>query len=592
MKNILELLERHVQWFVLGLAGLYLAWMAWSYVILSPVTVKLDGKDVTPAEIDRRTLQGPAAKLNEAIKNTETPKFEVRDYVVPFTNRISQPASSPEFALAKVAFQSADATLGKPPETTLITTAVTELIVAPAPELLGITHGASSVAIPGKVTPEKPIPEVTNVDKFWSSVGAKIPMQALIAEYERTKLNVQRNVPPTAVLLVELERQEMLSNGQWGPPKPIDPLVISRVLPWPNGKDRQLEYAKWATDNAGEIQYPPFYVVQIGDNWVSPLPLAPGAKVDAPAAPPLPEIDRAKAPPAGIPDDLRIKWLQEHKKWQDEQKPKRPPVTPRPPREGVRPGGAMGVDENGQRIQYAQNRPMRPLPPGSGMMPGDLMPNERPDRGPFEMSERPPGAFPPGAVPPGPGAPALGGFVPAAGMQDIQIFAHDDSAEPGKSYRYRIRYRLRNPLFNTRGMANPQTLADQFEVISPFSAWTTKVSTFETTNFAVAGGVRRDQGRADFNIYRWQAGRWNKTKVTRSPGDAITDGTLDTGATFIDIRAGDREDYLLIAMPDGKIIVRSYQVDMQNPEIQKLNASSNLPTPAAAAGAAPTAAGR
>ena len=50
-------------------------------------------------------------------------------------------------------------------------------------------------------------------------------------------------------------------------------------------------------------------------------------------------------------------------------------------------------------------------------------------------------------------------------------WAHDWKPEPGKTYRYMVRYKIQSPVWATVNVTKPKTLADQFSILSGASAW-------------------------------------------------------------------------------------------------------------------------
>src|SRR5206468_4021718 len=120
---------------------------------------------------------------------------------------------------------------------------------------------------------------------------------------------------------------------------------------------------------------------------------------------------------------------------------------------------------------------------------GQALPPGAPPIGPL-----PPGSFDPAALasapmPPQPPQPPVqpgqtaAPAIPPLGPGDVTMWAHDDSAQPGHTYRYRVRYLIRNPLFASHGATNPQSLAETFILESAWSDWTPSVNVKSDTNF-------------------------------------------------------------------------------------------------------------
>src|SRR5687767_2326311 len=84
MQKQVNFFERHVQWFAVGLGALFLLFMVFRYVVSSPITVTVGGKELSPGEVDEVTLAGPVEELKRAIANPTVPKITQPDYVPEF----------------------------------------------------------------------------------------------------------------------------------------------------------------------------------------------------------------------------------------------------------------------------------------------------------------------------------------------------------------------------------------------------------------------------------------------------------------------------------------------------------------------------
>src|SRR5439155_25860540 len=93
-------------------------------------------------------------------------------------------------------------------------------------------------------------------------------------------------------------------------------------------------------------------------------------------------------------------------------------------------------------------------------------------------------------------------------------WAHDATAQPGKTYRYKIRYKMKNPIFGTTNVAKDQKPAQYFALVSPDSARTTEVHIPSLTSFFVAT-VFGDSARVE--VYRWQTGETHREQFTVRP---------------------------------------------------------------------------
>jgi hypothetical protein len=199
------------------------------------------------------------------------------------------------------------------------------------------------------------------------------------------------------------------------------------------------------------------------------------------------------------------------------------------------PGGPAGAAVTGNNINPAMNNPSATLPTGE-----------------FDPSKQP----------------------------DIVVWAHDDTAQPGKTYRYKLRYYLKNPVMQTKNVCNPQNLADQFYIVSADSAWTDQVTIKSETNFfvvAVRPGIAMT--RVKFDIFRWKNGAWQMQTAEAGPGDMVggvdpaTGTDFTTGLTLVTVKQDPNrgEDQTILLTTDGGIIQsRDLAVDQNSPEHKKL----------------------
>ena len=162
---------------------------------------------------------------------------------------------------------------------------VVQLPAAPAATDVFTAVGRSNVTIPPPAQlaangqPAQPPPNnaqnvATGTDIDWVTVSFKISLNDLAKEFQRTNIPAQQY--PTAMLDVELIRQEQQADGSWGPETACPKLTTSTQPPFPPAtasKQERQTYVNWAVGAAPEILQPKFYDVIKGDPWTLPKEL-------------------------------------------------------------------------------------------------------------------------------------------------------------------------------------------------------------------------------------------------------------------------------------------------------------------------------
>lgn len=108
---------------------------------------------------------------------------------------------------------------------------------------------------------------------------------------------------------------------------------------------------------------------------------------------------------------------------------------------------------------------------------------------------------------------------------------HDLTAEPGATYRYRLRYGVNNPLFGRErslGSDDPAlvSLAGEPVVESGWSDWTDPVAVGRTSYFFVtnardSGQLGQSASAATAEVFRMFYGYYRKHTMSLEPGDAV-----------------------------------------------------------------------
>jgi hypothetical protein len=174
----------------------------------------------------------------------------------------------------------------------------------------------------------------------------------------------------------------------------------------------------------------------------------------------------------------------------------------------------------------------------------------------------------PGAPVPPPGTPQR--------QTEIRIWHHDETIQPGKTYRYRARYFIKNPLFQNPGACKKPADSKVFSCASPFSEWGPAIEIPALTNFFIAN-VAPGRDRVRFDVYTWEKGVNHHTSVTVAPGDTIAgvNNGIDfkTGHTVVDLRTELKpggNSVVILANSGGDAIIRTQKGDSNNPIYKRL----------------------
>src|SRR5881394_1407431 len=102
--KISEFFEKHVQWIALGLAGLWLVWVGWTYGVNRP-EVEISGTKYSAGNVDEHIRDTDAAALAVKLGNQTVPPglLEVPDFTEAFVSAMN---GTPPVQAAPLAFNS------------------------------------------------------------------------------------------------------------------------------------------------------------------------------------------------------------------------------------------------------------------------------------------------------------------------------------------------------------------------------------------------------------------------------------------------------------------------------------------------------
>ena len=256
------------------------------------------------------------------------------------------------------------------------------------------------------VLPQCPSPSAEDHD--WITLPWAVRMDSLIQAFKTA--NIPTPLIHTLFLRVELVRQEKSPAGQWSAELVMPPPPTVSPLPMPDESATQeikTAYQTWAATPEGvrSVLQPDFFRVTSGTPWYPPGSARPADSITA-APPPAAII--AAPPPRAIPGRPGLRQIP------GEQRPGAelpPPLFPTPARGHVPDPHVSGE---------LPTPTLTPTPQGPAAATTDLS------------------GFVGGAT---------GSFDPTTAPPEAAIYTHDWTVQGGHTYRYKLRYKVLNPLF-------------------------------------------------------------------------------------------------------------------------------------------------
>ncbi len=406
-------------------------------------------------------------------------------------------------------------------------------VVVPAVPAVGTptAHTFLSTIAPAEVEAHPALaallPARAPYDKAAISVEGRFDGVALQAALQAAPAAGQRALPrgwwenQTAILKVELIRQQRKPNGTWTDPAPVPPApgregLAPRLAELGPGADLvPILTEAWAMEDA--IQRPAWYErpvvgkLTVGEEWQPPMEALAALDSDADAES-VPALQRQLAAARAGLDRAR-------KKLADISRGE-PAAGGRTGQPARREGGRPPAGGAGQPAPGAANR-------------GELVQQERLVKDAEERVKRLEArlaALGVQAKPAAPAKPASGDNKSAALLANnsVQVWNHDLTVERGQTYRYMIRVLVANPLFGKSNVgADQKDLAAQPALASADSAWTEPVRVDEETMFFFTSAQDRADGtaigrgaQASGELYTFAWGHWRRAAVALQPGDS------------------------------------------------------------------------
>ncbi|HYE02756.1 MAG TPA: hypothetical protein VD963_05940 [Phycisphaerales bacterium] len=289
------------------------------------------------------------------------------------------------------------------------------------------------------------------------------------------------------ILGVQLERQELQPDGSWGKPAPVAPLpgryAVELAARKPVTAAELATKVRDAAANAQDIRRPDFYALVMGEPWVPP-----SERGTAAAGPNRAEIERAQAQIGRLDDEIA--------KLEGELS-----------QAGNEPAQQRRRELLQRRLDEKKRERDRLQQTIAGPETGAAAPSPDADPAAAERATR-----------------------EAAAVIDnpaIRVWAHDITAERGRTYQYRLAVVLNNPIFGREAALKPDQaeLAKAPTLISPASPWTEPVRVFDETYYFIVnaeeGGGLTGVPSASAEVYVFSWGYWRRGMIGLQPGDPL-----------------------------------------------------------------------
>lgn len=532
--------EQHVERFVVGLALLVCLVLVAMQFLGEPNAVDIAGKSYSPGTVDA-SLQTKAEDVQRELDRTSAPDFgKAAEPVLPhFTDRMKTPVvpaqrlavSSPHLAPA----------VGPPIDRDR------PFVVPKVPQPTAVTVEQHFDTIDPKVVEENAelkaaLAMAAPYDKTWYTIGSQFDVASLLKQYSEPGPNNEAPLVPAwtqgRVYFIDLkvEREEYV-DGKWINHTLLDPLpgmfTFRKELKDKIDDTKRNEVLASAGDPAirAQIIQPPFYDT-LNDSWVPPG----GKKAAAIAADdPAGDLKQQRAEKQKLLERVKTQLKQRNC---GEAPPQPKEKTPKPatpaPKQPAPSGGGGAAPPGGDIGASGQGNSSGGLRKPEG---GGDVAKEAQCAGLWKTRQKLEEAITKldAAIEKITGEKAA---KPAevAEVKDepetiIDIWAHDISITPGRTYRYRMTVEVYNPLFGRKIELIPaqQPLAEQFTLASEATPWTDAVTAqpplrlFVTQAHQPTGSPLEaiSLGTASAEVYRFHNGRWWLQSFLLQPGDRV-----------------------------------------------------------------------
>lgn len=517
VKNV-NVVEKHLEKLVVLLCLLGLGYSIWAYAVSNPFTVAVDGRPIDVGEVDQEVLTA-AQRLEGEIKkpaHSELTQLRPPDYPQQFTERFTSSLAPQIDAYNALAFSENPNILGK----TRVDTSrnpTYHVPQVPAPDDVQVACGLGTVEPTGSNPPltAQTHPQTMALlspapyDLQWISLSCQFDAKALRESLSVVPSDPNINKIPMewwrttlAMVDVEMQRQVRQPDGSWAEPQTIEALPDSI-----KGQFRQatgqvaLDIAPDMISSLMKYQLPimqPAFYPLLNQQWIPPSE----QKEAGPVQPQDP-----------FGNDPTIRTLRQQittvtKRFETLQNQ-------------INRLGQLGrpVPELLQRRLRESQTKLQEL--NNQLRERMLQLEKAADARTATTTET--------TTEERPAVGVAGGLLSG---ELIQLWAHDVRVDEGKTYRYRVRVHVVNPLYSRRmDEKQAEQYAQLFKIASEWSAWSEPVETNRLRYSFVKTG-RESTNSIEVEVWRFTNAQWYSAVFSVTPGDVIGGPTIKYQSLF------------------------------------------------------------
>ena len=101
MDKVTAFLEKNVEWVAMGIGGLFLLFVAWTYGVNNPAPIEIGGEVYTPASVDNK-VEEVSRQLEEKLADKRIPRIAVENVADRFVGafKSANPGADQKLAVA------------------------------------------------------------------------------------------------------------------------------------------------------------------------------------------------------------------------------------------------------------------------------------------------------------------------------------------------------------------------------------------------------------------------------------------------------------------------------------------------------------